>query len=338
MSDSSPSPTDAEVILGSVKRNISKRLIQVLRATQGALVLVAIATFFINKKTECAILLITTAFLFSVDWAIYKKKIPLASSILLIALTVMLSYLAWIGSGIRDSAMIGYCGILIFAAMLGNKRLLASLMVLVITMCVLLIYGNTSGWHVNVIEPINIFSGTIVILVLGVIGFSVWLMANDYRTALDEIANENTLIHDAKLKIEHMAMHDQLTALPNRNMARFRFQETFTLAQANNQPLAVIFIDLDNLKPINDSLGHQAGDAILIEVSQRLTQIANHQHTVCRYGGDEFIMILQNIHSAEDASAIAMVILHSISQTFHVKNIELNCHGSAGWQGFRHTD
>lgn len=151
--------------------------------------------------------------------------------------------------------------------MLGNKRLLASLMVLVIAMCVLLVYGNTSSWHINVIEPTNIFSGTIVILVLGVIGFSVWLMAHDYRTALDEIAHENALVHDAKLKIEHMAMHDQLTA-PNRNMARLKFQESFHLAQAHSQPLAVIFIDLDNLKPINDSLGHQAGDAILIEVSR----------------------------------------------------------------------
>ncbi|HOY23106.1 MAG TPA: EAL domain-containing protein [Cellvibrio sp.] len=330
MSDSSPSPSDAEVILGSVKRKISKRLTQVLRATQCALVLVALNTIFINKLKDCAILLGTTVFLFSVDWAIYKKRIPLASSILLITLTIMLSYLAWIGSGIRDSAMIGYCGVLIFAAMLGNKRLLASLMALMIAMCVLLIYGNTSGWHINTIEPTNIFTGAIVIIVLGVIGFSVWLMAHDYRTALDEIAHENTLVHDAKLKIEHMAMHDQLTALPNRNMARFRFQESYNLAQTNNQPLAIIFIDLDNLKPINDSLGHQAGDAILKEVSQRLNHIANHQHIVCRYGGDEFIMILQNIHSAEDASATAMIILHTISQPFFIKNIELNCTCSIG--------
>lgn len=328
--DSSPSPTDAEVALSAVKRNISKRLTQVLRATQCALVLAAIATLFINRMEDAVILLGTTVLLFSVDWATHKKNIPLASGILLITLTVMLSYLAWVGSGIRDTAMIGFCGVLIFAAMFGDKRLLVTLMLAMITVCGFITYGNISGEHINIIEPTNFITGIIVIIVLTVIGFSAWLMAHDYRTALDEIARENTLLNDAKLKIEYMAMHDQLTALPNRNMARHKFQESYDAAQANNQPLAIIFIDLDNLKPINDSLGHQAGDAILKEVAHRLNHIANHQHLVCRYGGDEFIMILQNINSAEDASAIAMIILHAISQTFHIKTIDLNCTCSIG--------
>lgn len=317
-------------IPGSIQSRLNKRLVQVLRATQLALVLVAINTIFLAKYNDTTVLLSTAAFLFSVDWAIYKKNLALASGILLITLAIALSYLAWVGSGIRDTTMIGYCGVLVFAAMLGNKRLLVGLMALMIAMCALITYSNVSGLHINDIEPTNGFTGAIVIIVLCVVGFSVWLMAYDYRAALDDLKHENSLVHDAKLKIEHMAMHDQLTELPNRNMARQTFQDAFERAEEKNQPLAIIFIDLDNLKPINDSLGHQAGDAILKEVSRRLNEIANKQHIVCRYGGDEFIMILQDIHSADDASAVAMIILHTISQTFSIKSIEMNCTCSIG--------
>ena len=329
MSNNLPLPSDSSVLI-SIKSKLIKRLLQVLRATQLALVLVAINTIFLGKLNYTIALLSTAAFLFTVNWAIHKKNTTLASTILLATLAIALSYFAWIGSGIRSTAMIGYCGVLILTAMLGSRRLLIGLMALMFSTCVLIIYSNISGLHVNSVEPMSIFTGIIVMIVLGIIGFNVWLMAYDYRSALDDLTHENSLVNDAKLKIEHMALHDQLTELPNRNMARQTFQEAFELAEERNQPLAVIFIDLDNLKPINDSLGHQAGDAILKEVSKRLKAIAKDQHIVCRYGGDEFIMILQNIHSAEDASAVAMIILNNISQTFAIKTIDINCTCSIG--------
>ncbi len=330
MPNNSPSPADADPMVSAVRKKLNQRLVQVLRATQLALLLTAINTVLIGKIIDTAVLLGTAALLFSVDWAVYKKFHNLGSTILLITLTLMLSYLAWIGSGIRDTSILGYCGILIFAAMLSNKRLLLVVMLLMLSMCALIIYGNISGLHVNTIEPTNIFTGTIVMIILSVIGFSVWLMAHDYRTALDDLVHENSLVHESHLKIEHMAMHDQLTELPNRNMAHIAFTSAYAQAQENGQPLAVIFIDLDNLKPINDSLGHEIGDHILKEVSKRLNAIALKQHIVCRYGGDEFIMILQDIHTSDDASAIAMIILHSISLPFAVKNIEMNCTCSIG--------
>ena len=329
MSNNLPLPSDSSVLI-SIKSKLIKRLLQVLRVTQLALVLVAIITIFLGKLNYTIALLSTAVLLFTVNWAIYKKNTTLASTILLATLAIALSYFAWVGSGIRSTAMIGYCGVLILTAMLGSRRLLIGLMALMFSTCVLIIYSNISGLHVNTVEPMSIFTGMIVMIVLGIIGFNVWLMAYDYRSALDDLTHENSLVNDAKLKIEHMALHDQLTELPNRNMARQTFQEAFELAEERNQPLAVIFIDLDNLKPINDSLGHQAGDAILKEVSKRLKAIAKDQHIVCRYGGDEFIMILQNIHSAEDASAVAVIILNNISQTFAIKTIDINCTCSIG--------
>lgn len=335
MSDTLPTTaatetTDAATTSSTMQQKMNKRLLHILRATQLALVLVTVNTLLMGLQGDTLILLSTLMVLLSVDWAIHKKHQSLAACILLVTLTLSLSYLAWIGSGIRDTAILGYCGVLVFAAMLGNKRLLAALMGFIIAMCTIIIYCNSSGWHVNIIEPTNYFTGAIVIIVLGLISFSVWLMAHDYRTALDDISRENSLLTAANLKIEHMAMYDQLTQLPNRSMAHQMFTDAYALAQQNSQPIAVIFIDLDNLKPINDSIGHQVGDAILKEVAHRLGAIAKPQHIVCRYGGDEFVMLLQQIHSAEDASAVAMMILHSISQTFIINNIDINCTCSIG--------
>lgn len=195
-------PSDADHIVSLVKKKLNKRLVQVLRVAQFALLLTAINTIFMGRHEDTAVLLITGVLLFSVDWAIYKKRPTLGSAILLIVLTLMFSYLAWVGSGIRDTSMVGFCGVLIFAAMLGSKRLLAGIMLLILAVCAMITYSNITELHVNTIEPTNVFTGAIIMIVLSVIGFSVWLMAHDYRMALDHLSHENLLVHQSKLKIE----------------------------------------------------------------------------------------------------------------------------------------
>jgi diguanylate cyclase len=330
LSQTPPIESSTDLIFDDIKRKTLLRLHQIQRVTQIALLLIALDTLYIGRYLDAGALLGTALLLFSIDWAIHKKQTALGAGILVIALTIMLSGLAWIGSGIRDTAMLGYCGVLIFTAMLGKKRLLLIVVSLMLAMVAFITYSNSNGSHVNQIEPINWFTGAIVIVVLCVVGFSAWLMAHDYREALDELARENRLMNEAREQIEHLAMHDQLTQLPNRNMARTAFNNAYALAHQNDLPLALIFIDLDNLKPINDSLGHQAGDEILCEVAKRLQRVAENQHVVCRYGGDEFVMITQGIHTNDDASALALMILHTISQPFAIRQIDMNCTCSIG--------
>ena len=106
----------------SVQR--SHRLRQILRATQVALLLIAIVTTIQGHYADTQVLVCTGLLLFSVDWALARHKFALGSWILLSSLTIMLTYLAWVGFGLYDSAMLGYCGVLIFSALLGHKRLL----------------------------------------------------------------------------------------------------------------------------------------------------------------------------------------------------------------------
>jgi diguanylate cyclase len=304
------------------------RLLQILRVTQIAIVVVACITIYLDRLYDAVILFLTATFLFSVNWAINKNKSQLGIAILLISLTLMLSYLAWHGSGIRDSAMIAYCGVLIYSAMLGTKRLLLSVMGIMFFMCLLIAYTNYNGWHVNTIKPISFSTGIIVMIILGVISFSVWLMAQDYREALTKLALENTRVLDAKTKIEYLALHDPLTKLPN----RIKVQKNFSLAYPNSQgkQVAVLFVDIDNLKPINDSLGHNIGDQMLQEVARRLEAVSHKNVGVCRYGSDEFVVILPDVNTDDEIANIAKQILLSISQPFFTNNMEINCTCSIG--------
>lgn len=325
-----PTPAQSAHIQQEFSRQKIKRLVQILRITQIALLLVSIITIGASRYSDAVIMLATGIFLFSVDWAVYKKHPVTGAAIFLFSLTVMLSYLAWVGSGIRDSALLGYCGVLIFAAMLGNKRLLIVLLSIMVAVLSLIAYVNEYGIYHNTIEPINLATGTITIVILTVIGFAVWMLAHDYRTALDDLARENERVKTAKTHIEHMAMHDPLTGLPNRIMAQHNFDTIFQKARAQHQLLGIIFIDLDNLKPINDSLGHQAGDQILKEVALRLLSYTKKVDLVCRYGGDEFIVFMPHIDSADEVSKASLEILQLVSENYLYRNIEIFCTCSIG--------
>ena len=323
-------PARTGVACDSFTKTKTKRLVQILRVTQIALLLVSIITMTAARYDDSFIMIATGIFLFSVDWAIYKKRALLGATIFLITLTLMLSYLAWMGSGIRDTALLGYCGVMVFAAMLGNKRLLVFLVALMVAVLAAISYVNHFQLHQHAIAPTNLATGSITIIILCVIAIAVALLAQDYRAALNELARENERMINIQNHIERLISHDSLTGLPNRNLAQRNFQKIYTQAKQQRQLLGIIFIDLDNLKPINDSLGHQAGDQILKEVALRLLSYTKKVDSVCRYGGDEFIVFLPNIESADQASQASLDILQLVSENYLYRNIEIFCTCSIG--------
>lgn len=324
-----PQPKSALLYADILKLKVH-RLTQVLRVTQMALLVISIITITQGRYFDAIIMLITGTLLFSVDWTISKQRPNLGSWILLTTLTLSLTYLAWHGSGLRDMSILGFCAVLIFAALLGDKRLLICITLTILTICLGIAYANQVEWHRNPVAPNNLLTGVIASIILLVISFSVWLMAHDYHAVLEELALENEQVKNAKGHIEHLALHDPLTNLPNRMMAQATFERLMTGIAQRNELLGIIFIDLDNLKPINDSLGHQAGDQILKEAAKRLTRYTKNEELACRYGGDEFIVFLPNIKSADDASQASLDILQLISENYLYRNIEIFCTCSIG--------
>src|SRR5690606_15740442 len=116
--------------------------------------------------------------------------------------------------------------------------------------------------------------------------------------------------------IYHLAYHDTLTDLPNRRLFMDRLRKEVQLAKRSQMQLAIMFIDLDRFKNINDTLGHEAGDLILIEVSKRISACIDADDIVARLGGDEFIVLLSNINDATDVEAVSRKLQENFEQPF----------------------
>ena len=131
-------------------------------------------------------------------------------------------------------------------------------------------------------------------------------------------------------RIEHLAYHDGLTGLPNRTMLMDRLGLALSQAQRLEQQVAVLFLDLDRFKPINDSLGHLVGDQLLREIARRLRAALREIDTVARVGGDEFQVVVCNVAGATGAARIAEKLMRALSEPFMVEGQELHVTASLG--------
>ena len=155
------------------------------------------------------------------------------------------------------------------------------------------------------------------------------------RTAELKSANDR-LLHDLEERkrveqsIRHIAHHDALTGLPNRSLFRDRLTHAMAQADRYHQKLAVMFLDLDRFKAINDTLGHNVGDQLLKIAAERLRSCVRDSDTVARLGGDEFTVIVEDIVEDHDAAAVAQKILDTLSQPFNLYGHEVFISVSVG--------
>ena len=130
--------------------------------------------------------------------------------------------------------------------------------------------------------------------------------------------------------IWHQANFDALTQLPNRNMFTDRLNQEIAKSKRSGDKFALLFIDLDHFKEVNDTMGHNAGDLLLVEVSERLKIILRETDTVARIGGDEFTALLCNIHNLADVENIASKLIQAIEMPFYINNESIFISASIG--------
>jgi diguanylate cyclase (GGDEF)-like protein/PAS domain S-box-containing protein len=160
----------------------------------------------------------------------------------------------------------------------------------------------------------------------------VTLVRNEHGTVTGRVVafRDVSVARATSLEMSHLAQHDPLTNLPNRVLFNDRLTQAISLAQRQGKQLAVVFIDLDHFKKINDSLGHDVGDKILQSVASRLLGCVRRSDTVSRLGGDEFVVLLSQMEHAADAAFSARKILRAFTRPHIIDKRSLNVNVSIG--------
>jgi diguanylate cyclase (GGDEF)-like protein len=144
------------------------------------------------------------------------------------------------------------------------------------------------------------------------------------------LARANVRRDAARETIARLATHDGLTGLPNRNLFMDRLAEARRMALRYQRPFALLFIDLNGFKAINDTLGHEMGDELLRQVAGRMRRAVRASDTVARLGGDEFVILVQQTEQPEDAEAVCRKIIDTLAPPFDLKGTEGQVGASIG--------
>ena len=135
---------------------------------------------------------------------------------------------------------------------------------------------------------------------------------------------------ETELALQHLATHDVLTDLPNRFLLVDRLGQLLARAQRSSMTFAVLFMDIDRFKDVNDSRGHDFGDLLLCAIAKRMAKSVRKSDTVARIGGDEFVIVLENLSETVEADAIASKLQHALSRPFTLEAKKLKVTASIG--------
>jgi diguanylate cyclase (GGDEF)-like protein/PAS domain S-box-containing protein len=156
-----------------------------------------------------------------------------------------------------------------------------------------------------------------------------WLSIGTVKNSQNEIINYIAVFSDitkrkeAEAHIEHLAHYDSLTHLPNRTLFGDRLKHALVSGTRNKTKTALLFLDLDKFKAVNDTMGHLAGDLLLQSVANRLKSCVRESDTICRQGGDEFMILLPEAGGAEDAEKVARKIVEAMAEPHQIGDKEL---------------
>ena len=236
-----------------------------------------------------------------------------AIRLMVLSLALGLMALMFAGQGLYDEAPMAYPTLVVLAAMLGARKLTRGLVLLLLASLAVVFVLDQTG----VLPSVQDSPPWVRLAELGLILLVTWMLvqmiSDDLRHAIAQLEGEKQALQQSQQEIERLVHSDALTGLPNRLLGRDRLEQLLVQSADNSHIVAVVFLDLDNFKTINDSLGHAAGDALLLQVAVKLRSVLRETDTVARISGDEFVLLLGNLKSEH---AIATVIA-KINRVFH---------------------
>ena len=293
-----------------------RRLLQVFFLTEAMLLIEAVHRFFVDSEqaNELSAALLLAGLLLSPVWFLAQREaLKFASRWLLISLTLLVTILLWVFNGLSDEALLGYPCILMFAALMGLRRTFIWMAAFMVTNMLVLGIGNDLQWLQHEPMQSSLNSAVLLCLILLVLASSIWLMIGDLNKLVQALKAENARVHQSQQQIRQLINHDSLTRLPNRIVAREKCEQALQLCQQPGQLVALMFIDLDNFKQVNDSLGHHAGDQLLQAVASQLRSHLRGADLVCRISGDEFLVLAEGFHDEAEVRQLAEKLLAAVA-------------------------
>ncbi|MRR49543.1 MAG: diguanylate cyclase [Rhodocyclaceae bacterium] len=161
-------------------------------------------------------------------------------------------------------------------------------------------------------------------------GDEIGVLARSFQRMRQQIDGQMAELQQSRDELKRLAQHDALTGLPNRLLFNDRVEQTLAIARRDQTRFAVMFIDLDNFKPVNDEFGHDVGDRLLTCIAGRIAGAVRESDTVARIGGDEFVILLRLVHGDEDAIAVAEKVRIAIAQPCEIEGRRIVISASTG--------
>ncbi len=172
-------------------------------------------------------------------------------------------------------------------------------------------------------EAIEVYMRSVISVIIIIFSFIGSVLLTRYKQAIEALKENEKLLR-------YMAQHDALTGLPNRMLFSDRLQQEIAIAKRDKKYFAVMFLDLDEFKPVNDMFGHGVGDLLLKEAAKRIQDCVRESDTVGRFSGDEFNVLFRAIENKQDAMVIAEKIRHALNQPFELAGNNLQISSSTG--------
>lgn len=331
-----PRPTHAGAVRESLLALQARRVRQLIVLLMSSLGVFALVNLTVVETPVLLPLVIGVGLLGIALWLQQRRRIEESLLLVLWIMTLVATAMIWMRAGIRDLVVLAYPCILVLAAMTLSPRPLLALGGTMLLSLALLSWGELSGWYQPKLQepgPWSFINRALILVVIAVIGRT---MARDLQSAVARAEAESSRAKDSAVRLAFLVQHDALTGLPNRLLVQDRFAQALARARRDGGPLAMLVIDLDDFRRVNDSLGHGVGDAVLQRMAERLRVLAAETDTLGRLGADEFVVVSTELADAETLAAFAQRLLDGLAEPFERDGLCIACGSSIGIARFPH--
>jgi diguanylate cyclase len=307
---------DLEVLQHDIERIRKTRIRQFILVSIALFSLLSVVNF---AGRQTSILFVMLGAILVLSYALgelRRNNIGRASHIVLWVILITITYSMWEGSGVRSAAAIGYPGAPLFALIMTGVRSFWVVYAGMLIFMTVLTWASLNGWR----EPTEQTRGYLTLIdyaaVLSAVTFVVRVLASD-------LLRLSGRLHLQMADVKHLADHDTLTGLPNRGMAGHFFEQMLSQSQRDGRKVALVFVDIDNFKIVNDTHGHHVGDELLQHLSDVINGQLRKSDRLVRIAGDEFLILLPGIDKSPDIGPILQKIGLQASQPVVLDGIEL---------------